>query len=94
MDALLWQGDTEGARASAGTVSPAIAVDHGARLALLQDNNPVDQARGARPLNDAGYVYNVAQYYRDNRTAVARDQSACQSRTGFSGPAFDPRGIS
>ena len=90
MDALLWQGNLEAASRQIVRVSPAYRPMAQARLALLQGSTPTDAGlrvpEGA--LNDAGYVYNLARYYRSNGQLPSAID-LLSNRTGFATPAFD-----
>lgn len=91
MDALLWQGDKEAAArqvVNLGTSERATAM---ARLALLQGSTP-QQAGLEVPANaqgDAGYVYNLARYYRTSGQ-LPLAVNALANRAPFAKPAFDP----
>ena len=91
MDALLWQGDYEGASRQIVRVSPAYRPLAQARLALLQGSEP-EQAGLTVPAaarNDAGYIYNLAKHYRANNQ-LYRAIDLLASRDTFAQPAYDP----
>lgn len=90
MDALLWQGDEQGAIRQIGRVSPAYRDIATARLSMLQGADPVSQGMmvPANATSDSGYVYNLARYYRTSGQ-LPRAISLLSSRNAFSGPAFD-----
>ncbi len=91
MDALLWQGDKEGAARQIVRVSPGFRQQAMARLALLQGTLPA--AAGVSPpqgaLSDSGYVFNLAGYYRDNGR-LPDAVSLLATRPTFARPAYDP----
>ena len=90
MDALLWQGDYEGASRHVVRVSPAYREMAQARLALLQGSTPT-QAGLAVPggaLSDAGYVYNLTRHYRSSGQPY-RAVELLASRAQFTAPAID-----
>ncbi len=90
MDALLWQGNLEAASRQIMRVSPAYRPMAQARLALIQGSTPSDAGltvpQGA--MNDAGYVYNLARYYRSNGQLPAA-VNLLSNRANFATPAFD-----
>ena len=69
MEALLWEGDADGAVRHMLMTSSNKRDLFGKRLALLQDKLPADEglaiARSA--LDQPGVVYNLVRYYRQNR---------------------------
>tara|TARA_B100000678_G_scaffold287550_1_gene294338 strand:- start:2236 stop:4188 length:1953 start_codon:yes stop_codon:yes gene_type:complete len=91
MDALLWQSETEAAQRQISLVSPSMRDMFAARLALVEGNSPASQglATPADANQDAGYVYNLAKYYRENRQ-LPQAISLLANRPSFDRPAFDP----
>lgn len=91
MDALLWQGATEAAQRQIDRVSPAARDTFRARLALVQGYSPESQGieTPADATRDAGYVYNLARYYRENGQ-MPQAVSLLANRASFASPAFDP----
>lgn len=91
MDALLWQGQTDAAARQLQKISPAFRPIAAARLSLLGHEDEASTAVVTPPgaMNDAGYVYNLARYYRKNRRLPQAIQLLA-SRPGFASPAFDP----
>ena len=90
MNALLWQGDSEGAARHAMRVSPSQRDLGMARLALLQGTAPSsaglsvpDDAR-----SDPGYVYNLVRYYRTSNQ-IPQAVALLTSRPTFTRPAFN-----
>jgi soluble lytic murein transglycosylase len=91
MNALLWQGDKEGAARQVVNLASADRPAAMARLALLQGTTP-DQAGLAVPpeaLRSAGYVYNLARYYRTSGQ-LPLAVNAMAYRAPFTDPAYDP----
>ena len=91
MNALLWQGATEAAQRQINRVSPAERDMFTARLSLVQGYGP-GSAGVTVPANanqDAGYVYNLAKYYRENGQ-LPMAISLLANRPSFDNPAFDP----
>lgn len=90
MDALLWQGNLEAASRQIMRVSPAYRPMAQARLALLQGSTPSEAGLSVPPgaMNDAGYVYNLARYYRSNGQLPAA-VNLLSNRASFANPAFD-----
>ncbi|MBX7540842.1 lytic transglycosylase domain-containing protein [Qipengyuania sphaerica] len=90
MDALLWQGNLEAASRQILRVSPAYRQMAQARLALLQGSTP--SAAGLTvpdgALNDSGYVYNLAKYYRSSGQLPSAI-NLLSTRAQFASPAFD-----
>jgi soluble lytic murein transglycosylase len=90
MDALLWQGDKEAAARQILNVSGAERASATARLALIQGTLP--QQAGielpAQALGDAGYVYNLARYYRTSGQ-LPLAVSTLANRAPFAKPALD-----
>nr|WP_233994241.1 lytic transglycosylase domain-containing protein [Erythrobacter litoralis] len=91
MNALLWQRNAEAAVRQINNVSPAERAGFMARLSLIQDTAPssigLSAPSGAR--SDAGYVYNLARYYRTNRNLPAAIDLLV-NRPQFDAPALDP----
>lgn len=90
MDALLWQGNLEAATRQIVRVSPTYRSMAQARLALLQGSTP-SQAGLPVPdgaLNDSGYVYNLARFYRSNGQLPSAI-NLLSTRADFSSPAFE-----
>lgn len=90
MNALLWQGDSEGAARHVLRVSPAQRDLAMARLALIQGETPSsaglavpDDAR-----SDPGYVYNLLRHYRTS-DQIPQAAALLTSRPTFTRPAFD-----
>lgn len=91
MDALLWQSALEASQRQINRVSPAKRDMFMARLALIQGYSPESQGLPVPPdaNQDAGYVYNLAKYYRENRQ-LPQAITLLASRPSFQRPAFDP----
>ena len=91
MDALLWQNEAEAAARQIVYVSPAKREMFMARLALIEGKTPSSQGlavpEGA--WGDAGYVYNLARYYRTSRQVPAA-VNLLANRAAFDTPAFEP----
>ncbi len=90
MDALLWQGDAEGARRQIAKVTPGKQPLFMARFAYLQDRSP--QGAGlpvpVEASRDPGYAYNQMRYLRKTgQTSTAVDMLA--NRPEFTQTAFD-----
>jgi soluble lytic murein transglycosylase len=90
MNALLWQGEAEAAARQVINLAPADRDLAMARLALLRGTTP--QSAGiavpAEAAGDAGYTFNLLNYYRSRRmTEAAIDLLA--NRGSFAAPAFD-----
>ncbi|WP_299193124.1 lytic transglycosylase domain-containing protein [uncultured Erythrobacter sp.] len=89
MDALLWQGEVEAATRQMLNVTPAEREMALARLALINGSTP--QAEGisvpASAQRDAGYVFNLVNYYRARRQSDAAI-SLLANRPTFDAPAF------
>ena len=90
MDALLWQGNYEAASRHIVRVSPAYRPTAQARLAMLQGSTPSQAGVPVPPnaMNDAGYVYNLARYYR-NSGQPYEAVNLLSTRASFAAPAFD-----
>lgn len=90
MDALLWQGAQEAAARQIVRVSPAYRETAQARLALLQGSDPasIGLPVPAGAMNDSGYVYNLARYYRSNGR-LPQAISLLSTRAPAASPAFD-----
>ena len=91
MNALLWQSATEAAQRQINRVSPEKRDMFTIRLALIQGYAP-SSAGVPIPANanqDAGYVYNLAKYYRENRQ-LPQAITLLANRPAFERPAFDP----
>jgi soluble lytic murein transglycosylase len=90
MDALLWQGNYEAASRHIVRVSPAYRPTAQARLAMLQGSTPSQAGVPVPPnaMTDAGYVYNLARYYR-NSGQPYEAVNLLSTRASFAAPAFD-----
>jgi soluble lytic murein transglycosylase len=90
IDALLWQGNAEAALRQMPNLAPGDRDLAMARLVLVEVALPEDAGLSAPAgaLQDAGYVYNLARYYRTNRQMPAAIQLMA-SRPAFSEPAHD-----
>jgi soluble lytic murein transglycosylase len=89
MDALLWQGDSEGAARQAVRVSPQNRGLAMARLSLLQGSMPDTSALAPNiARSDPGYVYNLVRHYRTSRQ-LPQAVALLTSRPSFEEPAFD-----
>ncbi len=90
MDALLWQGQQEAAARQIVRVSPAYRDMAQARLALLQGTEPasIGLTVPSGAMNDSGYVYNLARYYRSNGR-LPQAINLLATRAPASSPAFD-----
>ncbi|WP_345719547.1 lytic transglycosylase domain-containing protein [Qipengyuania qiaonensis] len=90
MDALLWQGNYEGASRQIVRTSPAYRPTAQARLAMLQGSTPSQAGLPvpAGAMTDAGYVYNLTRQYR-NSGQPYEAVNLLSSRAAFSAPAFD-----
>ena len=90
MDALLWQSDASAAERQLVNLSPEARQMALARIALVRGSTP--QAAGlSAPANaqrDAGYVFNLVNYYRARRNNGAAI-SLLANRQNFDAPAFD-----
>lgn len=85
MDALLWQGNLEAASRHIARVSPAYRQMAQARMSLLGGS------MGSAPqdaMSDAGYVYNLAKYYRSSGQPL-QAVNLLGNRANFNAPAFD-----
>jgi soluble lytic murein transglycosylase len=94
MNALLWQGETEAAERQMINLPQEARQLAMARVALLRGSTPRDAGLTipANALTDAGYVFNLVNYYRARRqTEAAIDLLA--NRPAFSAPAFDPEDL-
>jgi soluble lytic murein transglycosylase len=90
MDALLWQRDAEAAERHVINLAPADRPLAMARLALVRGTAPGEAGLPvpADAQRNAGYVYNLVNYYRSRRmTEAAIDLLA--NRPAFDAPAFD-----
>lgn len=91
VDALLWQGEAEAVERSLINLDASGREMALARLALVRGSTP--QAAGlatpANAMNDAGYVFNLAQLYskRGNRAGAI---NLLANRPQFASPAFNP----
>ena len=94
MDALLWQGDGEAAARQINLVSPTFRPLAEARLALLRGNEPTAKgiAAPASAMADAGFVYNLARYYRKTQQGY-RAVELFANRPAFVTPAHDAGGF-
>lgn len=91
MDALLWQGDALAAERQLVQLAPADRDLAMARLALVRGTLPQEAGVPvpADAMRDAGYVYNLLNYYRARRqTEAAID--LLSNRPEFAAPAFAP----
>ena len=91
MDALLWQGDTEGAARQMINLPADERELAMARLALVRGSLPAEAGVTvpADALYDAGYVFNLVNNYRSKgQTEAAINLLA--NRPAFAEPAFDP----
>jgi soluble lytic murein transglycosylase len=90
MNALLWQGEAEAAERHMINIAPADRDLAMARLALVRGQTP--QSAGlpvpADAQSDAGYVFNLVNYYRSRRNTEAAI-NLLSNRPGFAEPAFD-----
>lgn len=94
MDALLWQGEVDAARRQSVYVSPEKREMFMARLALVEGKTPssLGLAIPDGAWGDAGYVYNLARYYRSSgQTDAAINLLA--NRSAFAEPANDPEDL-
>ena len=91
MNALLWQSATEAAQRQISRVSPAKRDMFTVRLALVQGYGAESAGVPTPPdaNQDAGYVYNLAKYYRENRQ-LPQAIALLANRPSFDRPAFDP----
>ncbi len=94
MDALLWQGDVEGAARQVVNVDPANRALAMARLALIRGATP-EEAGVATPPNsrsNAGFLYNLSGHYRKS----GRMDDAIRllaNRPAVTAPALDPEAM-
>lgn len=91
MDALLWQNGAEEAERHMINVAPGDRELAMARLALVRGSLPQEAGVPvpATAQRDAGYVFNLVNYYRSRRmTEASIDLLA--NRPEFDGPAHDP----
>lgn len=90
MDALLWQGDGDGAARQLKFVSPQFRPLATARLELLLSSGPTPAGIEvpANAKSDAGYVYNLTRFYRKSRQLPLAIQLLA-TRPTFAAPAFD-----
>ena len=90
MDALLWKGETEAALRMVNSVSPASRDLFVARLALIGGSLPGESGvtTPADARSDAGYVYNLARHYRENRNLPAA-VDLLANRANFASPPRD-----
>ncbi|MEP2139843.1 MAG: lytic transglycosylase domain-containing protein [Erythrobacter sp.] len=86
-DALMWQGDANGATRQMIYLSPADRDIAMARLAFLRGSRPGSVPAGA--MSDAGYVFNYINYLRSKRL-TGEAVRVLSNRSAFSAPAFDP----
>lgn len=91
MNALLWQGATEAAQRQIRRVSTAERDLFSQRLAMIQGYEPSSAGvpTPADANRDAGYVYNLARYYRENGQ-LPQAISLLANRPSFGSPAHDP----
>ncbi len=91
MDALLWQGEAEAAERHLININPGDRPLAMARLALVRGSTPsaagLSVPDGAQ--SDAGYVFNLVNYYRSRRQNGAAI-SLLANRPTFNAPAFAP----
>ncbi|MDA9918286.1 lytic transglycosylase domain-containing protein [Erythrobacter sp.] len=94
MDALLWQKNTEAAARQVINVPLSYRPMAMARLALIRGSTP--QAAGlavpSGAMNDAGYIYNLASYYRA-RGSNADAIRLLANRPQVTSPAFSGEAI-
>lgn len=90
MDALLWQENLEAASRQILRVSPAYREMAQARLALLQGSMPANAGLPvpSSAMNDSGYVYNLARYYRSSGQLPSAI-NLLSTRANFASPAHD-----
>lgn len=91
VDALLWQGDAEAASRNIINLEASRRELALARLSLIRGTTPSDAGLTvpADAMSDAGYAYNLANYFLKNGQQAAAI-SLLKSRPQFSAPAFDP----
>jgi len=90
MDALLWQGEKSAAERQIDRI-PADARELArARLALVRGETPfgADMTLPASAQRDAGFVFNLVNYYRARRDTQAAI-NVLANRPTFAAPAFD-----
>lgn len=90
MDALLWQGDANGAARQLGRTSDAKRFAFTQRLYALEDSDPrsFNSAVDTGATTDPGYVYNLVRYLRKNgRVQEAVDLAV--NRPKFASLPFD-----
>ena len=90
LDALLWQGETEAADRMLLSVPAGQRPLYQARLALAQGRDPATLGLNlpTDAYRDAGYVYNLAKYYRGSGQS-ARATNLFATRPQVERPAFD-----
>jgi peptidoglycan lytic transglycosylase len=91
VDALLWQGDAEAASRNIINLEASQREMALARLSLIRGATPSEAGltTPADAMNDAGYVYNLANYFLKSGQQGAAI-SLLKSRPAFSAPAFNP----
>ena len=84
MDALLWQGDSEGAARQAVRVSPQNRGLAMARLSLLQGSMPDTSALAPNiARSDPGYVYNCLLYRSPDRSTICSRRASMSARVAI-----------
>lgn len=91
MDALLWQGDAMAAARHMINLAENERPLAMARLALVRGTTPqeADLTVPAGAQSDAGYVFNLVNFYRSKRNTQAA-VNLLASRPTFAAPAFEP----
>ncbi|MFU7528187.1 lytic transglycosylase domain-containing protein [Qipengyuania sp. ASV99] len=91
MDALLWQEEADAAERQLINLAPADRALALARLALVRGSMPEDAGIPvpADAVRDAGYVYNLVNFYRSRRNTEAAI-NLLANRPTFAVPAFEP----
>jgi peptidoglycan lytic transglycosylase len=91
VDALLWQGDAEAASRNIINLEASQREMALARLSLIRGATPSEAGltTPADAMNDAGYVYNLANYFLKSGQQGAAI-SLLKSRPQFRAPAFNP----
>lgn len=94
MDALLWQNNSSAAVRHMTNLPFEARVMAQARLALVGGSTPTAAGVPIPPdaMRDAGYVYNLANYYRGKRQTGAMIQTLA-NRQRFDAPAQNPEAM-
>ena len=91
MDALLWQSNAEAATRQMINLPESARQMAMARLALVRGSTPLEAGLTIPPnaMRDAGYVFNLVDFYRKQRRMPEAIQLLA-TRPTFAAPALDP----